>query len=91
MHKDVIHESHDNTLEGFTTFKHYSGIARDSTTPAGWTRVFSDADATVASDSYMTMKDLYAYDPFTCATECDNIPGCESCTLRPRASMLMGC
>ena len=56
----------------------YSDYANKARTPARYTKVFQDLNATVDHASYVGVHTLSAYDPSVCAAYCSNEPRCKA-------------
>lgn len=53
-------------------------MASNAPTPDGYALVFTDLDGSMSAPSYMGLYTLTSYDTLSCASLCDQAPGCEA-------------
>lgn len=67
-----------DTPAGFLAYSAWSTDATTAQTPAGYTQVFQNANASVVGPSYLALLTMQTYDPAQCAAYCDCTSTCTS-------------
>jgi len=65
-----------DTPQGFLKDKNYTTIANKATTPGGYTKSFSNLQASINENGYLGLYTLTSYDTMQCQELCDSVDSC---------------
>ncbi|MCJ1395612.1 hypothetical protein MMC18_008498 [Xylographa bjoerkii] len=65
-----------DTPQGFLKDKNYTAIANEAITPGGYTKSFSNLQASIQEHGYLGLYTLTSYDTMQCQELCDSVDSC---------------
>ncbi|KAL9600271.1 MAG: hypothetical protein Q9219_003316 [cf. Caloplaca sp. 3 TL-2023] len=70
--------SSPDTPDAFLANSAYATLAKNATTPDGYSMVMQNSGGSLSASNYMGLKTLKSYDTLGCASLCDQATGCQA-------------
>jgi hypothetical protein len=70
-----------DTPSAFAALPYFASVASAAPTPSGWTKTFTNLNASNNALGYLGFQNQDNYDPNLCAASCDKIKGCMAVNL----------